>query len=83
MDHDDSEELRRLADNLGIATLRRHIFLCCDQTEPKCAEKSVGLQSWEYLKRRLRELGLSERGGIYRLYQASPSADWFVDARYD
>jgi protein ImuB len=24
-----------------------------------------------------------ERGGIYRLYQAAPSADWFVDARYD
>jgi protein ImuB len=24
-----------------------------------------------------------ERGGIYRVYQAAPTADWFVDARYD
>ena len=24
-----------------------------------------------------------ERGGIYRIYQAAPTADWFVDARYD
>jgi protein ImuB len=24
-----------------------------------------------------------ERGGVYRLYQAAPSTDWFVDARYD
>ena len=67
MDHsEDDRELRRLARNLGIAGLQRHIFLCCDQTEPKCAEKSVGLASWEFLKRRLRELGLSERGGVYR-----------------
>jgi (2Fe-2S) ferredoxin len=24
------------------------------------------LEAWEYLKRRLKELGLSERGGVYR-----------------
>jgi len=24
-----------------------------------------------------------ERGGIYRVYQAAPSAEWYVDARYD
>jgi protein ImuB len=24
-----------------------------------------------------------DRGGVYRLYQAEPSAEWFVDARYD
>jgi protein ImuB len=24
-----------------------------------------------------------ERGGIYRVYQAAPSTDWFIDARYD
>jgi protein ImuB len=24
-----------------------------------------------------------ERGGVYRVYQAEPSAEWFVDARYD
>jgi (2Fe-2S) ferredoxin len=51
---------------VGIPAIRRHIFLCCDQTTPKCCEKERGLAAWEYLKRRLRELGLSEQGGIYR-----------------
>ena len=45
---------------------RRHIFLCCDQTQPKCCDKERGLAAWEFLKRRLKELGLSERGGILR-----------------
>jgi (2Fe-2S) ferredoxin len=52
--------------SLGIPVLRRHIFLCCDQTEPKCCDQERGLAAWTYLKKRLRELGLSEQGGIYR-----------------
>ena len=51
---------------LGIHTTRRHIFLCSDQTRPKCASREAGLESWEYLKRRLRELGLAPGGGVYR-----------------
>jgi (2Fe-2S) ferredoxin len=51
---------------VGVPVIRRHIFLCCDQTTPKCCEKERGLAAWAYLKRRLRELDLSERGGIYR-----------------
>jgi len=47
-------------------TARRHIFLCCDQTTPKCCDKERGLAAWEFLKRRLKELGLSEQGGILR-----------------
>jgi (2Fe-2S) ferredoxin len=38
---------------------RRHIFLCADQTEPKCAPREQGLESWEFLKRRLKELRLA------------------------
>ena len=51
-------ELQVLVDSLGLEKYRRHIFLCADQTEPKCASKQRGLESWEYLKRRLKELGL-------------------------
>ncbi|MFP6625490.1 MAG: (2Fe-2S) ferredoxin domain-containing protein [Deltaproteobacteria bacterium] len=58
--------LRKIADNLGLPSLRRHIFLCCDQSEPKCSEKQASLASWNYLKGRLDELGLSGEGGIYR-----------------
>ena len=46
------------AARIGLATIRRHIFLCCDQTKPKCCDKERSLTSWEFLKRRLKELGL-------------------------
>lgn len=55
-----------IAEELGIPRIKRHIFLCCDQSVPKCCDKTAGLQSWEYLKARLKELQLGERGGIYR-----------------
>jgi (2Fe-2S) ferredoxin len=61
---DDSQ--RAVAATIGVPVARRHIFLCCDQTNPKCCEKDRGLASWEFLKGRLKELGLSEHGGILR-----------------
>jgi len=51
---------------LGLDRIRRHIFLCCDQTNPKCCDKEAGLRSWDFLKRRLDELQLTGQGGIYR-----------------
>jgi (2Fe-2S) ferredoxin len=54
-----SSELHDLVQALGLEKYRRHIFLCADQTEPKCAAKTQGLESWEYLKRRLAELKLA------------------------
>ncbi len=65
-DRDLRERQRREAETIGVRVARRHIFLCCDQTTPKCCDKARGLAAWEYLKRRLKELGLSERGGICR-----------------
>lgn len=58
--------LERKLETVGVPNVRRHIFLCADQTTPKCAPRAHGIASWEYLKTRLKELGLSERGGIYR-----------------
>jgi (2Fe-2S) ferredoxin len=63
---DDRERQRRVADSLGVPVIRRHILLCCDQTKPQCSERERSLAAWDYLKRRLKELGLSESGGIYR-----------------
>lgn len=63
---DRSAFLRRKIDELKIQKIERHIFLCCDQTEPKCSRKEASLDSWSYLKRRLNELGLVERGVVYR-----------------
>ena len=60
------DEMQRIVDGLGIGQIQRHIFLCCDQTKPKCCEKELGLESWNFLKGRLLELGLVHRGGVYR-----------------
>ena len=45
---------------LGLDKPVRHIFLCADQTNPKCCQKEAGLASWEYLKRRLAELQVAD-----------------------
>jgi (2Fe-2S) ferredoxin len=52
------DELRQYVESLGIERVSRHIFLCADQTEAECCTKAAGLESWEYLKKRLKELGL-------------------------
>jgi (2Fe-2S) ferredoxin len=62
----DLDQQRAVATAVGVTVAQRHIFLCCDQTTPKCCEKARGVQAWDYLKRRLRELGLSEKGGVQR-----------------
>lgn len=51
-------ELDSAKRSLGLESFRRHIFLCADQTEPKCAPKAQGLESWEFLKSRLKALNL-------------------------
>ena len=61
-----TEAQQQAAASIGIPVARRHIFLCCDQTNPKCCDRERGLAAWEFLKRRLKELGLSEQGGILR-----------------
>ena len=60
------DALKSIADSFGVPKIRRHIFLCADQTKPKCCAKEVGLASWDYLKKRLKELNLVGSGGIYR-----------------
>ena len=60
------ESQRAVAQTIGVPAATRHIFLCCDQTNPKCCEKERGLAAWDFLKARLKALGLSEQGGILR-----------------
>lgn len=54
---DPSSALTEIAQNLGLAQIQRHVFLCADQTKPKCCSKEQSLKSWDYLKKRLAELG--------------------------
>ena len=57
---------REIAATIGVPVARRHIFLCAEQTTPKCCDKAAGIAAWDYLKKRLKELGLSDHGGILR-----------------
>jgi (2Fe-2S) ferredoxin len=59
--------LVEIAQKLEIGNVRRHIFLCADQTTPKCSTREDRLACWEYLKKRLVELGLTQgENCVYR-----------------
>lgn len=60
------EAVQKKLKKIGIGHIRRHIFLCSDQTKPSCCTKEEGLAAWDYLKRRLDELELTGQGGIFR-----------------
>ena len=53
-----NEPLQNAVAHCGLEKYRRHIFLCTDQTKPKCAPLEQTLRSWEFLKARLKELHL-------------------------
>lgn len=59
-----SAELRANRELHGVERIRRHIFICADQTEPKCAPKERTILAWNFLKRRLQELGLTQGESI-------------------
>ena len=56
----------KIVEKIGIPVAKRHIFLCADQSNPKCCDKERGIAAWDFLKKRLKELGLSEQGGVLR-----------------
>ena len=60
------DRLQETVRNLAIEKIERHVFLCCDQTKPKCCDRDASLESWAYLKARLLELNLLREGGVYR-----------------
>ena len=60
-----------MAETLGVPGIRRHIFLCCDQTKRDCSSGAIA-RGVGILKSRLNELGLTGGhhvpmvGGVYR-----------------
>ena len=56
--------LEKIAEKLHLTSISRHIFLCVGG---KCASASVQQNNWEFLKGRLKALGLVDvEGGIFR-----------------
>ncbi len=54
-----SKKLEAAVHALGLNEFKHHIFLCADQTKPECCSHKQGVKSWEYLKKRLKELDLT------------------------
>jgi (2Fe-2S) ferredoxin len=84
------ERLVEIAAKLEIAHVRRHIFLCADQTTPKCSTREDSLASWEYLKKRLAELGLLQgencvyrtKANCLRICESGPIAVVYPDGTW-
>lgn len=51
--------LESIAEALSIPRVERHIFLCADQSNPRCAPTEVTNVLWKHLKKRLRDLDLT------------------------
>jgi (2Fe-2S) ferredoxin len=85
------QSLERQVQKLSLNGIKRHMFLCADQTEALCCQKEVGLIAWNYLKRRIKELKLEanvfrtkanclrvcEHGPILAIY---PEGVWYHSA---
>jgi (2Fe-2S) ferredoxin len=53
------QRLEDIAAALSIPVAQRHIFLCADQTNPKCAPREQTHELWVHLKNRLKQLGVT------------------------
>jgi (2Fe-2S) ferredoxin len=53
-------------DQLGGEAIGRHIFLCAISEKQQCCRREDGVAAWNFLKARLKQLGLTGAGGIRR-----------------
>ncbi len=65
-DFKNPKKLRKKLTKLSLDKIKYHIFLCCNQNKAKCCEFDAGMESWEYLSDRLKELDLTGEGGVFR-----------------
>ena len=68
---DGLKQARCASAKIGAEQTQRHIFLCALSEKQKCCSREAGKKSWDFLKRRLKQLGLvgpkkQSSGGIAR-----------------
>lgn len=63
---DELEAARKALDVAGGIAIKRHVFLCATSEKGKCCSREDGEASWSYLKKRLKQLGLADKGGVAR-----------------
>lgn len=56
----DTDAMSACVQALGLPQIERHIFICADPTLPQCCSSAASLESWEYLKKRLKQLKLDK-----------------------
>ncbi len=44
---------------LSLGEITKHVFICADQTVPKCCGRAESITAWKYLKQRLKALKLN------------------------
>lgn len=62
----EAERIAVKIEKIALASARRHVFLCADRENPKCADAERAMAAWNHLKDGLRKRGLSEAGGVLR-----------------
>tara|TARA_E500000305_G_scaffold64010_2_gene51008 strand:+ start:1297 stop:1701 length:405 start_codon:yes stop_codon:yes gene_type:complete len=68
----DLAKAQRALGKIGGETIERHIFLCGISEKQECCRREEGERAWKYLKKRLKQLGLTgpksevAGGGIQR-----------------
>lgn len=53
------ERLQAIAAALSVPGAKRHIFLCADQSNPRCASREYTNELWRHLKGRLKDLNIA------------------------
>ena len=52
------EKAQKALAKIGGETVERQIFLCSVSEKQKCCNRKEGKEAWDYLKKRLKQLGL-------------------------
>ena len=72
---------------IPLPDFTHHIFICAGPEKAKCCSMEDGLASWDYLKKRISELGLSDRvnrskAGCLRICSQGPIAVVYPDGAW-
>lgn len=66
MSSKDLQKARKKAIRIGVGAADRHILLCADTSETGCASAKRMKAAWSFLRARLKQRGLSGKGGVLR-----------------
>ena len=67
------ERLVKIASVLSIGGLQRHLFLCAEQTAPRCSTYGESSTVWAYAKRRMKDLELASAPPRWRGFTDEPA----------